>query len=55
MISLNKLGVKYGEGYDEKANYENILLYKDMPMEMGGYNITYLGDSIEGLNHYYKI
>jgi cytochrome c-type biogenesis protein CcmF len=55
VISLNKLGVKYGETYDDKANYENILLYKNMPMEMGAYTITYLGDSVVGLNHYYKV
>ena len=55
VVSLNRLGVNYGEGYDEKANYENILLYKDMPMQMGEYTITYRGDSVDGLNHYYKV
>src|SRR5690606_27015602 len=45
----------YGEGFDEKATRENILLYKNIPVYMNSYEVTYTGDSVEGPNNYYKI
>ncbi|MBC8048140.1 MAG: hypothetical protein H7Y00_15180, partial [Fimbriimonadaceae bacterium] len=45
VISRNELGIEYGEGFDAKATKENILLYKNQPMPMGDYIVTYKGDS----------
>jgi cytochrome c-type biogenesis protein CcmF len=55
IISLNTTGIDYGKEFDEKNKKENILLYKDKPMKMGEYFATYKGDSIEGINTYYKV
>ncbi len=56
VISLNNTGVIAVEGFDavEKPG-ENLFLYQDEPVEMGEYTITYVGDSIEGVNVYYKV
>src|SRR5699024_7751069 len=55
-VSLNSTGVIAVEGFDavEKAG-DNLFLYQDEPVEMGDYTITYVGDSIEGVNVYYKV
>ena len=55
VISINNIGVKYGEGYDDQENRDNILLYKNAPMQMGGYLVTYLGDSTSGVDKFFKI
>lgn len=55
IISLNTTGIDYGKEFDEKNKKENILLYKNKPMQMGDYFATYKGDSIEGINTYYKV
>ncbi len=36
---------------------ENVLLYREVPMEMGGYDLTYRGDSVSRVDgkHFYKI
>jgi cytochrome c-type biogenesis protein CcmF len=41
----------------EKGNKpgENIMLYKNEPKKMGKYTVTYLSDTTEGPNTYYKI
>ncbi len=56
VVSLNQTGVIAVEGFDavEKPG-ENLFLYQDEPAEMGDYTITYVGDSIEGVNVYYKV
>ena len=56
VISLNNTGIIAVEGFDavEKPG-ENLFLYQNEPMEMGEYTITYVGDSIEGVNVYYKV
>jgi cytochrome c-type biogenesis protein CcmF len=33
---------------------ENIILYKNQPVVMGKYTVTYFGDSIAPPNHYFK-
>ncbi|MGB0839480.1 MAG: cytochrome c biogenesis protein CcsA [Chitinophagales bacterium] len=55
VISLNTLGIKYGEDFDEENNRENILLYKNKAVQMGEYWVTYTGDSIAPPNTYYKV
>ncbi len=34
---------------------ENIMLYKNEPVKMGVYEVTYIGDSIALPNHYFKV
>ncbi len=34
---------------------ENILMYKNTPVQMGKYTVTYIGDSIAPPNHYFKV
>jgi cytochrome c-type biogenesis protein CcmF len=34
---------------------ENITMYKNQPVKMGKYTVTYIGDSIASPNHYFKI
>lgn len=55
VISLNTIGVNYGEGYDDDENRENILMYKGAPVTMGNYTATYVGDSVSGVDRFFKI
>ncbi|MFK7906721.1 MAG: cytochrome c biogenesis protein CcsA, partial [Chitinophagales bacterium] len=55
VISLNTLGIDYGEEWTAENKMENVLLYKDKPIQMGDYWITYLGDSTSAPNTYYKV
>ena len=60
-ISLDQMGMLDGyfrEGSPEyKTPHENIFLPKNFPMQMGGYTVTYLGDSTQtgDPKHYYKV
>ncbi len=55
VISRNTLGIDYGENFDRQFKQENILLYQDMPQQMGDYRVTYLGDSVSGPSTYYAV
>lgn len=55
VISINTTGFGYGKEFDEKANRENILLWKNEPVRMKDYTVTYLGDSTNGPNIYYRV
>jgi cytochrome c-type biogenesis protein CcmF len=55
VISLNKSGIDFGDSFDEKSKMENILLRRDQPVEMAGYDVTYIGDSVAEPNHFYKV
>ncbi len=55
IISINKSGFGYGEDFDPKNTRENVLLFKNEPLQMEDYTITYQGDSISGPNTYYKV
>ncbi len=60
VISKNKLKVDLGldakTAEDKfKENNENVLLFRSTPVEMEEYTITYVGDSVEAPNHFYKI
>ncbi|HZF99375.1 MAG TPA: cytochrome c biogenesis protein CcsA, partial [Chitinophagales bacterium] len=54
-ISRNTLGIDFGEGFDDQAKRENMLLYKNIPSQLGPYTVTYVGDSVAPPNHYYKV
>ena len=55
VISWNLEGIEFGEEFEEKENLENVLLLKDRPTRMGAYMITYKGENIKGVNHYYHV
>jgi cytochrome c-type biogenesis protein CcmF len=55
VISINHSGVDLGDGFDHKGKMENILLYKNVPLLMKGYEVTYVGDSTVDPNIYYKV
>ena len=57
-VSVNASGNLNGiSGFDKAAGdvKENIIIYKNEPVKMGPYTVTYLGDSISEPNHFYKV
>lgn len=60
VISINRLGVDFEMGKqtaaeNKKESRENVLLFKNIPVTMDGYYLTYLGDTVEEPNHYYNV
>jgi cytochrome c-type biogenesis protein CcmF len=56
IISINNTGIGFGDEFAKSNNpRENIILYKDEPTKMDRYTVTYLGDSTQGVNTYYRI
>lgn len=60
VISVNRLGVELNLGKETreenmKESRENVMLFRDIPITMAGYSVTYKGDTVSGPNHYYKI
>lgn len=55
VVSLNRFGLNYGDGFSEEENENNILLYENKTEEMNGYKITYFGDSIGNPNIFFKV
>lgn len=56
VISVNDSGIGFGDEFAKSNNpRENIILYKDEPVKMDRYTVTYKGDSTEGVNTYYKV
>ncbi|PTQ93618.1 cytochrome c-type biogenesis protein CcmF [Mucilaginibacter yixingensis] len=56
VVSQNTSGEQYSAEFAKANNpAENIMLYKNEPVKMGGYEVTYVGDSIALPNHYFKV
>ena len=55
VISLNKIGLDYGEEFSMKDKMENIFLAKNRPVQMGNYWVTYEDIRTERDDTYYKI
>ncbi|HNF70922.1 MAG TPA: cytochrome c biogenesis protein CcsA [Chitinophagaceae bacterium] len=60
VISVNRMGVDFDMGKktdseNKKESRENVLLFRNMPQRMENYLITYIGDTVVGPNHYYRI
>ncbi|TAH02178.1 MAG: cytochrome C biogenesis protein [Sphingobacteriales bacterium] len=56
VISVNNTGIGFGEEFAKSNNpRENIILYKNTPIKMNDYMVTYKGDSTSGVNTYYKV
>jgi cytochrome c-type biogenesis protein CcmF len=55
VVSTNDKGIDIAD-FNKTANErENVMLYKNEPLKMGDYTITYVGDSVALPNHYYKV
>jgi cytochrome c-type biogenesis protein CcmF len=55
VISQNTT-TEYSEEFNKANNpRENIMLYKNEPVKMGDYTVTYIGDSSSSPNHYFKV
>ena len=57
VVSKNESGTLSVGGFDKAAGdvKENIMIYKNEPVKMGPYTVTYVGDSTSEPNHYYKV
>lgn len=56
VVSQNNSGIGFGDEFAKASNpKENIMLYKNQPIKMGDYTVTYTGDSIVAPNHYFKV
>ncbi len=55
-VSINNTGTDFGDEFAKANNpKENIILYKDEPVKMDRYTVTYMGDSVKGVNTYYRV
>src|SRR6185503_2168641 len=63
LVSVNESGTIAIAGFDKSAqgnkisgdSRENVMIYKNEPVKMGDYMVTYAGDSTAEPNHFYKI
>jgi cytochrome c-type biogenesis protein CcmF len=56
VVSENNSGEDYGAAFAKANNpKENILLYKNEPVRMADYIVTYIGDSLATPNNYFKL
>lgn len=55
VVSLNQSGINLGENFDDKANRENVLLWRNVPTLMGDYEVTYEGDTTVSPDTYYRV
>jgi len=56
VVSINNTGEQYSADFAKRNDpRENIMLYKNQPLKMGDYLVTYFGDSISMPNHYFKV
>ena len=55
VISINQSGVVLNPEFDVKSNTENVYLEGGKALKMGDYIITYVSDSQQWVNTYYKV
>lgn len=55
VISINRAGIDFGEGFNPDAKRENILLVQGDTIQMADYEVTYIGRSEEGVNEYFQV
>ncbi|RYE11723.1 MAG: cytochrome C biogenesis protein, partial [Sphingobacteriaceae bacterium] len=56
VITINNSGVGFGEDFEKVGNSrENLRLDFNTPVKVGPYLTTYVGDSLNGPNHYFKV
>ena len=57
VVSKNESGTINLRGFTKEAGdvRENIMMYKNEPVTMGDFQVTYVGDSLSEPNHFYKV
>ncbi|MFD2147200.1 hypothetical protein [Mucilaginibacter antarcticus] len=56
VISVNDSDEHYDKDFAKVNNpRENIFLYKNTPIKMGDYTVTYVGDSIAAPDHFLRL
>lgn len=55
VLSVNTQGINYGDEFDQKFKRDNILLYQNVPVNMGDYIVTYVSDSVVNRETFYKV
>lgn len=55
VISINESGFVLNPEFDDKNNMENIFMKRNVPVKMREYLVTYIGDSQQWVNTYYKV
>lgn len=59
VVSKNEKGSIDIAGFNRNGGVgdarENVMIYKNEPVKMGDYMVTYLGDSLAAPNHYFKV
>jgi cytochrome c-type biogenesis protein CcmF len=56
VISINDSAEQFNKDFAKANNpRENILIYKNVPVKMGDYTVTYVGDSIAAPDHFFKV
>ncbi len=55
VISMNTLGIDYGEQFDLQQKMENVFLQKDRPIQMGAYWLTYFNKFTDRQDTYFEI
>ncbi|HVW97387.1 MAG TPA: cytochrome c biogenesis protein CcsA [Mucilaginibacter sp.] len=59
VVSKNESGTINIEGFDKADGMgsarENVMIYKNEPVRMGDYIVTYVGDSVSAPNRYFKV
>lgn len=56
IISLNRSGLLYSKEFPEDVNKENVLLFRNSPLKINGYELLYQGQflKVEGVSDYIK-
>jgi cytochrome c-type biogenesis protein CcmF len=54
-ISYNNMGINYGKEFTAEQVKSNLLLYKNTPVKLREFTVTYSGDSASPPNYYYKV
>jgi len=49
------MGIDYGKEFTAEQQKTNLLLYKNTPVQLREYTVTYAGDSAAPPNYYYKV
>ena len=59
VVSKNEKGTIAVSGFDKSAGVndarDNVMIYKNEPVKMGGYTVTYLGDSVAAPKRFFKV
>lgn len=56
VISENTTGEQFSPDFAKESNpKENVIVYRNEPVKMGPYTVSYVGDSVSAPDHFFKI